>query len=75
MLFLENFNIFEQIGIVLSIMLAALFFCVVLQFYQVIKIIYYPVRMCCRSMCRCECQDSEGEPINWDEYSIRCPCL
>lgn len=73
-MFLENFNIFEQIGILFSILAASLFFCVILQFFQVLRVVMYPISICCKLCCKCECRDADGQEINWDEYSLRCPC-
>ena len=76
-MFLEGYSVFAQIGVVVSILVASLFFCVILQACQVLWYLFLPFRFCFR-MCRnCECRDKNGEPIenDWDDYAFRCPCI
>jgi hypothetical protein len=74
-MFLEQFNVFEQIGIVVAILMASLFFCVILQALSVIYYLILPFRFCLHLICKCECRDKNGEEIDWDDYTLRCPCI
>lgn len=77
-MFLEGYSVFAQIGIIVSILVASLFFCVVLQACQILYYLSLPFRFCCRMCKNCELRDKNGRPIessDFDDYAIRCPCL
>lgn len=78
-MFLEGYSAFAQIGVVVSILVASLFFCVILQACQVLWYLFLPFRFCFRMCSNCECRDKNGEPIDttadWDDYAFRCPCV
>lgn len=74
-MFLEQYSVFEQIGIVVAILVASLAFCVILQVLSILYYIMLPFRFCLHIVSKCEVRDKNGEEIDWDEYTLRCPCM
>lgn len=73
-MFLENYSIFEQIGIVVAILFGSILVCIILQFFYVMYYVCIPFKLCIQACSKCHCRSSNGREVDWDEYSIRCPC-
>lgn len=79
-MFLDDYGLFAQIGILVSLIIAPVVFCccvpyVVSFYYVCLKPFTFLMHLCCK----CECRDKNGSPIetesDWNDYTLRCPCV
>jgi hypothetical protein len=73
-MFLDQYNVFEQIGIVVAILLASLLFCVILQTLSILYYACLPFMLCFKCACKCKCRDDEDDETMFEDFSLRCPC-